>query len=210
MKSGLAMLALSVPLAVHAVNKCHGADGKVIYSDLPCAMVVPQPAAPAPAQAVKAQPVVAPATAMAVRPAATASRSPAPAKQASGTSQLPADLDKLPPTGAGLASVRVVDFGRSIDTRLATVVSLLDSMAMDGRNCEAALKADARKVAPCLPFATVMQPGREWSQALSEVNTLLKEPGLFERRRADFTKASALIETISAQSQFMETRLGAR
>jgi hypothetical protein len=62
-------------------------------------------------------------------------------------------------------------------------------------------------VAPCLPFATVMQPGREWSQALSEVNMLLQEPGLFERRRTEFTKASALIETISAHSKFIESRL---
>ena len=101
-------------------------------------------------------------------------------------------------------------FQRVAKDRLATVMALLDTMALDGRNCEAALKADARKVAPCLPFATVMQPGREWSQALAEVNALLQEPGLFERRRAEFTKASALIETISSQSQFMEDRLGLR
>jgi hypothetical protein len=206
MKTGLAILALCAPMAVHAVNKCQGTDGKVVYSDLPCSMVVngppaAKPAVPAPAPvrapapaAVRVQPVVAPATA--ARPGAASS--------------LPADLNRLPPTGAGLASVRVVDFGRSTDARLATVVSLLDSMALDGRNCEAALKADDRKVAPCLPFATVMQPGREWSQALAEVNMLMQEPGLFERRRSDFAKVSALIETISGQSQFMERRLGTR
>lgn len=211
MKSGLAMLALSVPMAVHAVNKCQGTDGKVVYSDLPCAMVVQM--APAPTPVAKVQPVVAPATATgangattgaAARPAGVQKTAPVPTP---APSRLPADLNKLPPSGAGLASVRVVDFGRSIDTRLSTVVTLLDSMALDGRNCEDALKADARKVAPCLPFATVMQPGREWSQALSEVNMLLQEPGLFERRRTEFTKASALIETISAHSKFIESRL---
>jgi hypothetical protein len=213
MKTGLAMLALCAPMAVHAVNKCQGTDGKVVYSDLPCSMVVQaapaaaarpavptaaaKPAAPAPTPAraaVRAQPVSVPATT--ARPASSSS--------------LPADLNRLPPTGAGLASVRVVDFGRSIDARLSTVMSLLDSMALDGRNCEAALKADERKVAPCLPFATVMQPGREWSQVLGEVSMLMQEPGLFERRRADFAKASALIETISGQSEFMERRLGSR
>jgi hypothetical protein len=204
MKSGLAMLALSVPMAVHAVNKCQGTDGKVVYSDLPCSMVVQM--APAPTPVAKVQPVVAPATATgaAARPASAQKTAPV---ATPAPSRLPADLNKLPPSGAGLASVRVVDFGRSIDTRLATVVTLLDSMALDGRNCEDALKADARKVAPCVPFATVMQPGREWSQALTEVNMLLQEPGLFERRRAEFTKASALIETISGHSKFIENRL---
>jgi hypothetical protein len=101
-----------------------------------------------------------------------------------------------------------LDFGRSPDVRLNNVVALLDSMALDGRNCEAALKADDRRIAPCQPFATVMQPGREWAQALLELHTLLQEPGFFERRRAEFARASALIDRISGHSQFMERRLG--
>ena len=184
MKTWLAMLALCLPMASHAVNKCTGPDGRVVYSDLPC-----------------------PHAKEAARPAAV----PAPAA-ASAARQAPAKLprlDQLPPTSVGVRTTQV-DFGRGTDTRLTTVVSLLDSMALDGRNCEAALKADERKVAPCVPFATVMQPGREWSQALYEMHALLKEPGLYERRRAEFAKASALIETISGHSQFMERRLGAR
>jgi hypothetical protein len=180
MKTWLAMLALCLPMASHAVNKCTGPDGRVVYSDLPCPV---SKEAPRPA------------------PAAASAARPAPAK-------LP-PLDQLPPTSVGVRTTQV-DFGRGIDTRLTSVVSLLDSMALDGRNCEAALKADERKVAPCVPFATVMQPGREWSQALYEMHALLKEPGLFERRRAEFAKASALIETISGHSQFMERRLGVR
>lgn len=187
MKTWLAMLALCVPVAAHAVNKCQGPDGKVVYSDLPCP-VAKEPARPA------------------ARSAPPASGPAAPASAA--TAKLP-PLDQLPPTGAGLLSARP-EVGRNSDVRLTSVVALLDSMALDGRNCEAALKADERKVAPCVPFATVMQPGREWSQALHEMHALLKEPGLFERRRAEFAKASALIETISGHSQFMERRLGVR
>ena len=185
MKTWLAMLAMCLPMASHAVNKCTGPDGRVVYSDLPCA-VAKEPARPTAAPAASAAP--------------SAAR-PAPAK-------LPS-LDRLPPTSVGVRTTQV-DFGRGNETRLASVVSLLDAMALDGRNCEAALKADERKVAPCVPFATVMQPGREWSQALYEMHALLKEPGLFERRRAEFAKASALIETISAHTQFMERRLGVR
>ena len=189
MKTWLAMLALCLPMASYAVNKCTGPDGKVIYSDLPCAVSKEQ-----------ARPAAAPPAAAPAPVAASTARPPA--------GKLP-PLDQLPPTGVGLRTTKV-DFGRSIDVRLASVVSLLDSMALDGRNCENALKADERKVAPCVPFATVMQPGREWSQALYEMHALLKEPGLFERRRAEFAKASALIDTISGHSQFMEQRLGVR
>ena len=193
MKSWLATLAICLPMASHAVNKCPGEDGKVVYSDLPCP-VAKGSAAP--------KATTAPATAPAVRAAATT--------PVAAPARLPADLNSLPATGVGVMSPRTVDFGRTAETRLSTVVALLDAMAIDGRNCETALKADERKVAACVPFATVMQPGREWSQALGEVHALLKEPGLFERRRAEFAKASALIETISGHSQFMERRLGVR
>jgi hypothetical protein len=53
-----------------------------------------------------------------------------------------------------------------------------------------------------------MQPGREWAQALYELHALLQEPGLFERRRAEFGRASMLIDRITGHSQFMERRLG--
>jgi hypothetical protein len=187
MKAMLAVLALCAPLAAQAVYKCKGEDGQVAYSDTPC---------PAAKESVKISGMP-----LKAQPERAAS---APAS--------PSALLSAAPPAAGVRSLTParIHFGDNPEARLVSVVALLDNLALDGRDCEAALKAQTPKYTPCAAFATHIGPGREWTQALAEVDALLKEPGLFERRRGEFAKVSGLIDRISSHLQFMERRLSSR
>lgn len=76
-----------------------------------------------------------------------------------------ADTKPLPP----------IDFGATTDDRLRKAGAMVDSILVDARDCDWALKV-TKKPGPCATFLQQMLEGREWSQAIAVLADIAADP----------------------------------
>lgn len=162
----LALVAAVTALPAHAVNKCTMPDGRVVYSDAPCAADTKQ------AQRVSAAPIIAPMAPQPTRP---------PGQQgAMHAAEQPA-LQIPPP--------KRVQFSGLPESDLSWSAGTLDKIRMQGRDCDWALRVDKTKMQSCVDFLARMQPGGEVDQIRDRVLLALRQdPGLARRSKRDLDK----------------------
>lgn len=162
----IAAAALVAVLPAHAVNKCTQPDGRVVYSDAPCAAGTKQ------AQIVSPAPVIAP---MSPRPTRPPGQQGAIAAAERPTLQIP------PP--------RRVQFSGLPQSDLSWSAATLDKIRVQGRDCDWALRVDKTKMQACVDFLARMQPGGEFEQIRERVLLALRqEPGVARRSKQDLDK----------------------
>lgn len=155
--------AVLLVLPAHAVNKCTMPDGRVAYSDAPCATDAKE------AKTLSAAPVIAP---MAPRPTR-----PLGQQGAAAAAELPA-LQIPPP--------RRVQFSGLPQSDLSWSAATLDKIRMLGRDCDWALRVDKTKMQACVDFLTRMQPGGEFEQIRERVLLALRqEPAVARQSKRD-------------------------
>lgn len=102
-----------------------------------------------------------------------------------------------------------VDFGRSRESKREKATAVLESIRIDGKNCEQALKADVRIYEECSRFVDRMRPGAEWTQVHEVVLSLLNDAVIQRESAADYTNIRDLMAEITAASKFAEVSLTA-
>jgi hypothetical protein len=164
MKLLIVLGACLLSLPAQAVNKCTMPDGRVVYSDAPCA------ADARAAATLSAAPVVAP---MAPRPTRP------PGQQ--GAAADPPTLQIPPPLRLHFSGLPESDLSLSIST--------MDKIRMLGRDCDWALRVDKAKMQACVDFMTRMQPQGEFDQISTRVRQVLaQDPALERRSRNDLRR----------------------
>lgn len=108
-------------------------------------------------------------------------------------------------TSRGSASK--IDFGKTPDDQLYKSVAVLQSLAVDGRQCERALKVVSRDTSPCLLFMSKMTEGGEWSQLHAVLKELLQNESFVRANFAQFEKINDLSKEVAGYSQFAKLRL---
>lgn len=162
------ILAWLVVLPAHAVNKCTMPDGRIVYSDAPCATSAKQ------AQTLSAEPAVPPIPARPTRPLG-----PQPG------SSVPADTVALqiPPPR------RTVEFSGMPESDLSLAAAAMSKIRVLGRDCEWALQVDKTKMQACVEFLSRMQPKGEYDQITARVSQVLTyEPNAARAAAADLRK----------------------
>lgn len=100
-----------------------------------------------------------------------------------------------------------IDFGTNPAASLVTIKAVLDSLDVDGRDCEWALKVDESKLYKCTEFLPKMMENAEWGQVMNAVQNLLRDESFYSQHRIEFSAIQRKVERISGYSQFAKFRL---
>ncbi len=100
-----------------------------------------------------------------------------------------------------------IDFGKTRAAQRIKATAILDSIRIDGRDCEWALKVDEKQIAKCLTFLQDMRPGGEFEQAGGVLSSLIKDATEQNESAQDYAKVTRLMQEIAEYSQFMQARL---
>ncbi len=100
-----------------------------------------------------------------------------------------------------------IDFGDSPQGKLIKAKAIMESLEVDGRDCEWALKVDEKQLAKCITFMSQMQEEAEWGQTMAVIQYLLKDEAFFTEHRLEFSALKRLAERVAGYSQFAKVRL---
>ena len=100
-----------------------------------------------------------------------------------------------------------IDFGDSPEAKLIKVKAIIESLEVDGRDCEWALKVD-NQLHKCITFLPKMVEGAEWTQAIAAIQNLLKDEAFYIEHKFEFLSLKRSLERIAGYSQFAQVRLG--
>lgn len=112
------------------------------------------------------------------------------------------------PSSASATARRVapqIDFGATPEAQLLKSTALLESMAVDGRDCEWALKVE-KAPSKCIGFLSQMTDGNEWTQVNAAVKGFLTED-FYATHRSELEKVKRLMSEVAGYSQFAQVRI---
>jgi hypothetical protein len=105
-----------------------------------------------------------------------------------------------------------IDFGDNKYSRLTKAQAVLESVEIDGRNCDWALKVtqDQSAVADkCLArFLSQMTEKAEFEQATQAITSLLTDQDFYKQNAVQFASLLETTKRIAGYSQFAKVRLG--
>lgn len=100
-----------------------------------------------------------------------------------------------------------IDFGKSPEAKFIKAKAIIESIEVDGRDCEWALKVDKKQLHKCKTFLSQMVEGAEWEQVNKVIQELSKDSKFINDHKVEFILLSKKIERISSYSQFAQIRL---
>jgi hypothetical protein len=106
----------------------------------------------------------------------------------------------LKPTGP-------IDFGDNPKSKLIKVKAILESLEVDGRDCEWALKVDEKQLPKCITFMSQMLENAEWGQAMAVIQDLLNDEAFYKENQLMFGQLNRIAERVAGYSQFAKVRL---
>lgn len=97
-----------------------------------------------------------------------------------------------------------VDFGKTSLSRFTTAKAIIESLAIDGRDCEWDIKVKD-SYDKCRTFAKRMQ--RDWAATMDTLKDLIKDTEFFNQKRVEFKAVQRKVEDVTGYLEFVHVRL---
>jgi hypothetical protein len=105
-------------------------------------------------------------------------------------------------------SRKPIDFGDNSYSILTKATAIIESIAVDGRDCEWALKVDERQIHKCTKYLPRIVEGGEYTQAYNAVIGVLKnDPAFYAANKSKFSAVQRTMDRIAQYTNFAMVHL---